>query len=83
MDCPLCAKLKREYSTESEQEAKATLQQRAACYCDVRPSKTRYEFLQRKIENSRQRQAILSEALSRHVEEDHRHVDDELAMFAY
>ena len=83
MDCPLCAKLKREYSTESEQEARATLQLRSECFNGVRSSIVRYDFLECEIHRSRKRQLTLADALSRHVEAAHRGVDDEIAMAAH
>ena len=82
MDCLFCAKLKREFSAEAEAEARATLQQRFAVCSGVRLTKARYEFLQNEIEQSRKRQAALSENLTRHIMNEHRFVDDEMVMSA-
>ncbi len=66
MNCPLCAKLKREYSAEAEQEAKATLLQRS------HPGEHElYERLRQQVEISRQRQAHIADVLDRHLQAEH------------
>ena len=71
-DCPLCAKLRKEYGSEAEQEAKATLQQRAGCFHGFRSGDAgRYDFLQEQVKVSRTRQAKLAELLDKHLVSDH------------
>jgi hypothetical protein len=72
MECPLCAKLREEYGSEAEQEARATLQQRAACFHGFRSDDhARYDLLQNLVQTSRQRQAKLTELRDRHMVSDH------------
>jgi hypothetical protein len=67
MDCPHCAKLKKEFGSEGEREAKATLEQRSSCLCG-RPIEADhlYRELQVVVHSSRKRQAELAEALNQH-----------------
>ena len=71
-DCPLCAQLRREYGTEAEQEAIATLQQRAACFHGFRSGDAgRYDLLQEQVKASRKRQAKLAELIDHHLVSEH------------
>ena len=71
-DCPLCAKLRKEYGSESEQEAKATLQQRAGCFHGFRSGDaSRYDFFLEQVQASRKRQAKLAALIDHHLVSDH------------
>ena len=69
-DCPVCAQLRFEYGSAAQQGARATLEQRAACFHTVTPAdRNRYDTLQRAIQESRKRQAQLADILDRHLAE--------------
>jgi hypothetical protein len=83
MQCALCSQLKREYSVESQQEAKATLIQRSVIFSGSnRDDRMRYETLQRQIELSRKKQSALAGALDRHLLSHDGRVEKELARCA-
>jgi hypothetical protein len=83
MQCALCSQLRREYSAESQQEARATLTLRSVIFSGSNSDdRVRYETLQRQIELSRKKQSALADALERHLVSHDGRMEENLARCA-
>jgi hypothetical protein len=72
MDCPHCERLRQQFSSEAEKEAKATLAQRSSWLGFKLPGNdVKFDTLQTLIAESRRKQAHLSELLREHESVHH------------
>jgi hypothetical protein len=80
MECSVCSQLRREFSAESQKEARATLIQRSVIFSGSNSDdRVRYETLQRQIQHSRKKQSTLADALDRHLRSHDVRVEEEMA----
>ncbi len=78
MQCPVCVAFKRELSQESENEAVATLRQRARSAVPI--AADAFEDLEREILVSRKRRAHIATEFRAHADDVHRNdLDPEAA----
>lgn len=72
MQCSFCEQLRRELRMAAQQEARATLQQRASSFPGVQARGiAEYTALQDQVQASRRKQIELARKLEEHLEAEH------------